>query len=99
MEKATICAGGCLRNYAEPWKYCSLCELKEDHGMVDTKKEIRKQLDYAVNSRSHDLLYQTLGYINACRALEAISSDDYVELSSECCRQINTPERFLGVKK
>ena len=33
MEKATICAGGCLRNYAEPWKYCSLCELKEDHSM------------------------------------------------------------------
>ena len=67
--------------------------------MVDTKKEIRKQLDYAVNSRSHDLLYQTLGYINACRELEAISSADYVELSSECCRQINTPERFLGVEK
>jgi hypothetical protein len=55
------------------------------------QKEIRKQLDYALASKSHDLLYQTLGYINACRALDALTREEYVDLSSECCRGINDP--------
>lgn len=55
------------------------------------KEGIRKQLDYALASKSHDLLYQTLGYINACRELNAITREEYVDLSSECCRAINDP--------
>lgn len=60
--------------------------------MMDVKKEIRRQLDYALNSKSRNLLYQTLGYINACRVLVALTSEEYVDLSCECCRAINDPK-------
>lgn len=57
-------------------------------------KEIRKQLDYALASKSRDLLYQTLGYINACRELNSITREEYVDLSGECCRAINDPQNM-----
>lgn len=64
--------------------------------MTDIYSEILKNAEYALASKSRDLVYKTLGMAEIARLLRAISIEQYAEFREMLIKNgLNNPEAGL----
>lgn len=59
-------------------------------------EQLTREAEYAQQSLSRELLYQTYGKAQMARQLDAITKDEYMEINHATVYFINTHARELG---